>query len=107
VLIGTRRLFDFANQNPKIHLRSSEYTHDPAVLARLESFVAINSAVEVDLTGQVNGEVAHGSYVGAVGGALDFIRAANNSPGGVSLICLPASIGTKVSRIVAKLSGPV
>jgi acyl-CoA hydrolase len=55
----------------------------------------------VDLTGQVNGEVAKGSYVGAVGGALDFIRAANHSPGGASLMLLPAA------RIVEKLSGPV
>jgi acyl-CoA hydrolase len=63
--------------------------------------VAVNSAVEVDLTGQVNAEVARGSYVGAVGGALDFIRAANQSPGGVALICLPSN------RVVKKLSGPV
>jgi acetyl-CoA hydrolase len=77
------------------------------VLGKLQRFVAINSAVEVDLTGQVNGEIAGGSYVGAVGGALDFIRAANQSPGGVSLVCLPSSVGTRVSRIVAKLSGPV
>ena len=72
-----------------------------ASLAALERFVAINSAVEVDLTGQVNGELARGSYVGAVGGALDFIRAANASPGGVSIIALPAA------RVVEKLSGPV
>jgi len=55
----------------------------------------------VDLTGQVNGELARGSYVGAVGGALDFIRAANQSPGGVAIVCLPAN------RVVKKLSGPV
>ena len=69
--------------------------------AGIERFVAINSAVEVDLTGQVNGEVAGGSYVGAVGGALDFVRAANASPGGVSIVVLPAK------RIVERLSGPV
>ena len=61
----------------------------------------------MDLTGQVNAEVAGGSYVGAVGGALDFIRAANQSPGGVSLVCLPSSVGDKASRIVSRLSGPV
>ncbi len=107
VLLGTKKLFDFAHQNPKVQLRPSDYTHDPRVLARIERFVAINSAVEVDLTGQVNAEVANGSYVGAVGGALDFIRAANHSPGGVSLIVLPSSVDTRVSRIVSKLSGPV
>ena len=56
------------------------------MLGALQKFVAINSAVEVDLTGQVNAEVAKGSYLGAVGGALDFIRAATFSPGGVSLL---------------------
>ena len=63
--------------------------------------MAINSAVEVDLTGQVNAEVAKGSYLGAVGGALDFMRAATFSPGGASLLLLPAA------RIVKTLSGPV
>lgn len=101
MLIGTRKLFDFARDNPAIRLRSTEYTHDPRVLAGIARFVAINSAVEVDLTGQVNAEVAKGSYLGAVGGALDFIRAANHSPGGVSLLLLPAA------RIVKALSGPV
>ncbi|HVP09018.1 MAG TPA: acetyl-CoA hydrolase/transferase C-terminal domain-containing protein [Burkholderiales bacterium] len=100
-LIGTRRLFDFARDNPAIRLRSTEHTHDARILAGLERFVAINSAVEVDLTGQVNAEVAGGSYLGAVGGALDFIRAANASPGGVSLLLVPAA------RVVQSLSGPV
>jgi acetyl-CoA hydrolase len=101
MLIGSRRLFDFARDNPGIRLRSTEYTHDPRVLASLPRFVAINSAVEVDLTGQVNAEIAKGSYLGAVGGALDFIRAASQSPDGVSLLLLPAA------RIVKTLSGPV
>jgi len=101
VLMGTRKLFDFAHRNPAIRLRSTEYTHNPRVLAGIERFVAINSAVEVDLTGQVNAEVAKGSYLGAVGGALDFIRAANQSPGGVSLMLIPAS------RVVERLQGPV
>jgi len=100
-LMGTRRLFEHARENPALRLRSSEYTHDPRVLGRLERFVAINSAVEVDLTGQVNAEVARGSYLGAVGGALDFVRAANHSPGGVSLMLIPAG------RIVETLQGPV
>jgi len=107
VLLGTQKLFDFAHRNPKLRLRSSDYTHDPRVLGGIARFVAINSAVEVDLTGQVNAEVAGGSYVGAVGGALDFIRAANHSPGGVSIVALPSAAGGKASRIVARLSGPV
>jgi len=100
-LMGSQRLFDWARDNRSLRLCSSDITHGAATLAGLERFVAINSAVEVDLTGQVNGEVAAGSYVGAVGGALDFIRAANQSSGGVSIVALPAS------RIVERLSGPV
>jgi acyl-CoA hydrolase len=96
MLIGSRRLFDFARENERVRLRSSEYTHHAEVLARQPGFVAVNSAVEVDFTGQVNGEMAGSSYVGAVGGALDFVRAAS-----VSLTLLPAS------RVVEKLSGPV
>lgn len=107
VLFGGRRLFDYAHENPALRVCSVEHTHDPRTLARFERFVAINSAVEVDLTGQVNAEVAGGSYVGAVGGALDFIRAANQSPGGASIVVLPSSLGAKRSRIVARLSGPV
>ena len=107
VLMGSSVLFDFARCNPLVQLRSCEYTHHPAVLAGIERFVAVNSAVEVDLTGQVNAEIAGGSYVGAIGGQLDFVRAANLSPGGASLICLPSSAGRKTSRIVARLSGPV
>ena len=100
-LMGTPRLFAWARDNPRLRLCSSDVTHGAASLAGIERFVAINSAVEVDLGGQVNGEVARGSYVGAVGGALDFVRAANQSAGGVSLTVLPAS------RIVERLSGPV
>jgi acetyl-CoA hydrolase len=100
-LMGSQRLFDWAHENPMLRLRSSDYTHGPAVLGRMERFVAVNSAVEADFTGQVNGELARGSYVGAVGGALDFIRAANQSAGGASIVVLPAS------RVVEKLSGPV
>jgi acyl-CoA hydrolase len=100
-LIGSQRLFDWARENPALRLRSSDHTHGAAALGAIERFVAINSAVEVDLTGQVNGEVAGESYVGAVGGALDFVRAANASPGGVSIVVLPAK------RVVERLSGPV
>jgi acetyl-CoA hydrolase len=100
-LMGTHKLFEHARENPRLRVRSIEYTHNPRVLGAIERFVAINSAIEVDFTGQVNAEVAKGSYLGAVGGALDFIRAVNHSPGGVSLMLLPSS------RIVQKLQGPV
>ena len=70
--------------------------------------MAINSAIEVDLTGQVNAEVAAGAYVGAVGGAMDFLRGAARSRGGLPIVALPSTVGQGASsRIVAALSGPV
>ena len=106
VLMGSTRLHRYAHHNPALQMRGTDYTHDPDVLASLPRFVAINSAVEVDLSGQVNAEVAAGCYVGAVGGAVDFVRGAQRSRGGVPIIALPATAGAH-SRIVATLSGPV
>jgi len=106
VLMGTRRLFDHVHRNPAVSLRPIGYTHDPELLSAHPRFVAINSAIEVDLTGQVNAEVAGGRYVGAVGGGGEFLRAAARSVGGVPIIALPATAGTR-SRIVDRLSGPV
>jgi acyl-CoA hydrolase len=107
-LIGTKRIYDFAHQNPRISVRSSAYTHDAGVLSRLRNLVTINSAVEVDLTGQVNAEQSGTHYLGGTGGQVDFVRAGNRSPGGHSIIALPASAkGGKVSRIAVNLSGPV
>jgi acetyl-CoA hydrolase len=106
IMFGSRTLHDFAHRNPQIQFRSSSYTHGPGVLAQIERFTAINSAVEVDLSGQINAEVAAGVYVGAVGGAVDFLRAAHYSRGGLPIVALPSTAG-KHSRIVAKLNGPV
>lgn len=106
VLMGSTRLHRYAHRNPALQMRGTDYTHDPDVLASLPRFVAINSALEVDLSGQVNAEVAAGCYVGAVGGAVDFVRGAQRSRGGVPIIALPATAGAH-SRIVATLSGPV
>jgi len=106
VLAGTSRLMKWADGNPALMMRSTRYTHDPQVLASIERFVAINSAVEVDLTGQINAEVAAGHYVGAVGGAPAFLRGAAASRGGLPIIALPSLAGD-ASRIVPALSGPV
>jgi acetyl-CoA hydrolase len=106
VLIGTGRLFAFADGNPAVALRETGYTHDPVVLAEQPRLVTINAAVEVDLTGQVNSEVAGRRYVGAVGGCLDFTRAAHLSVGGLPIIALRSTAGGN-STIVTRLSGPV
>lgn len=106
ILMGGARLRRWANQNPQLQLRETGYTHHPEVLARIDKFVAINSGIEVDLTGQINAEVAGGVYMGAVGGAMDFLRGAARSKGGLPILALPSTAKAN-SRIVAQLSGPV
>jgi acyl-CoA hydrolase len=106
LLAGGPVLMRWADNNSTLALRPTSYTHRHAILASIDRFVAINSAIEVDLTGQVNAEVAGGRYVGAVGGASAFLRGALESKGGLPIIALPATAGAN-SRIVAQLSGPV
>lgn len=109
VAMGGRTLYACIHRNAAIQFRSVGYTHAAHVLAGIDCFAAINSAVEVDLTGQVNTEVARGIYVGAVGGVLDFLRGAHRSRGGLPIVAMPATAGAgphKTSRIVVSLSGP-
>jgi acyl-CoA hydrolase len=107
-LIGTQRLYDFAHRNTAIRMCSTDYTHGGAVLAGINGLVAINSALEVDLTGQVNAEQSGDAYLGGTGGQVDFGRAAVRSQGGRSIMALPATAKNgAVSRIVMTLSGPV
>ncbi|MCP5396013.1 MAG: acetyl-CoA hydrolase/transferase family protein [Sphingomonadaceae bacterium] len=107
-LIGTRRLYDFADRNKEIRMCATSYTHDAAVLAQLSRLVTINSALEVDLTGQVNAEASGSNYFGGTGGQVDFVRAGARSPGGHAIIALSATArkGT-LSKIVTDVSGPV
>ena len=105
MLMGTRRLYGFAERNPLIELRSPRYTHDTVVLGHFRRFIAINSALEIDLTGQANTETAAGRNIGLVGGQMDFVRAANRAPEGRSIIALPStSRDRRHSRIVARLA---
>lgn len=107
-LLGTRRLYDFAHRNPALILKPLTFTHNVELLAQIDRFTSFNSAIEIDLTGQVNAEVAGGVYIGAVGGQVDYVRAARRSRGGRSIIALPATArGGSVSRIVATLTTPV
>jgi acyl-CoA hydrolase len=105
LLLGAKALIARAAVDKSIRLRDTCYTHDPAVLAAQHALVAVNSAVEVDLTGQANVEVAAGRYVGGIGGAADFLRGAARSEGGLPVLALPSTAGA-ASRIVARLSGP-
>jgi acyl-CoA hydrolase len=107
-LIGTKRLYDFAHRNPRIRMCATTYTHNAAVLAQLTKLVTINSALEVDLTGQVNAEQSGAAYMGGTGGQVDFVRAGSRSLGGHSIIALSATAKDgAVSRICVNLSGPV
>jgi acyl-CoA hydrolase len=107
-LWGTDRLYRFVHRNPAILLSSIRTTHAPETLARLARLVSINSAIEVDLTGQVNAEQVGADYIGAIGGQVDFVRAGGRASEGCSIIALASSTrGGTVSKIVAKLDGPV
>lgn len=107
-LYGSQRLCDYANRNPYLMMRRGRYTHGADVLRNFRRFFAINSALEVDLTGQVGSEASDGKYIGAVGGQVNFHRAGFESPEGRAIITLGATAGkAKRPRIVPKLSGPV
>jgi len=107
-LLGSQELYDFVNDNADVLVEPVTYTHDPKILAGFDCFVAVNSAIEVDLTGQINAEVIGANYVGTIGGQTDFVRGALASQRGRSIIALPSVAGKSgVSRIVSKLNGPV
>jgi acetyl-CoA hydrolase len=106
-VIGTRRLYEWVDDNPLIELHPTEYINDPFVIAQNDRMVAINSAIEVDLTGQICADSIGPKMYSGVGGQLDFIYGASRSRGGVPIIALPSTTtlrdGTTVSRIVAML----
>ena len=103
--MGTRRLFDFLHDNVLVNMESSAVVHDPDVIAQIDRFVAVNSALEIDLTGQVTAESLGPRQVAGIGGQFDFVLGASRSRGGVSVIAMPSTgrDGT-VSRIVTRLS---
>ncbi len=106
-MLGTKRLYDWSDDNPLIELHRTEYVNDPFVIAQNERMVAINSAIEVDLTGQVCADSIGPKLYSGVGGQLDFIYGASRSKNGVPIIALPSTTtlkdGTMVTRIAALL----
>jgi 4-hydroxybutyrate CoA-transferase len=99
---GSRRLYDFVDDNPFVELYSADHTYDTAVIRRNDNVVAVNSALEVDLSGQVVADSIGFRMYSRIGGQMDFMRGAALSPGGVPVIALPSTTsGGKVSRIVA------
>ncbi len=107
-LIGSDRLFRWADRNPALRMADASVTHNEGVLTSLSRLVTINSAIEVDITGQVNAEGSGDSYLGGTGGQVDYVRAGARSAGGRSIIALSATAkGGALSKIVTQLNGPV
>jgi acyl-CoA hydrolase len=103
-LLGTRRIFDFAHDNPAFELHTTAYVNDPFRIAQHDRMVAINSAIEVDLSGQVCSDSIGSLPYSGIGGQVDFIRGAARSKGGVPIIALPSTAKDgRVSRIVPAL----
>lgn len=105
-VIGGAKIRRFLHDNPAVELHPIESTHGPAALAALENLVAINSALEVDIRGQVNAEIAGGRYLGGIGGQVDYMTAASSQTRGLSIIAIPSTDAkTGRSRIVPTLEG--
>ena len=103
-MLGTRRIFDFIHNNPAFEFHPTQYINDPFVIAQNERMIAINSAIQVDLTGQVCADSMGAKPYSGFGGQLDFIRGAARSKGGKPIIALPSTAKKgAVSRIVPVL----
>jgi acyl-CoA hydrolase/GNAT superfamily N-acetyltransferase len=104
-VMGTKRLYDYLNNNPFFEFHPVDYTNDPFVIAQNDKMVAINSAMEIDLTGQVCADSRGYQFYSGIGGQLDFIRGAARSEGGKPIIVLPSTRKNEtISRIVPHLS---
>ncbi|HEX7152134.1 MAG TPA: acetyl-CoA hydrolase/transferase C-terminal domain-containing protein [Thermoanaerobaculia bacterium] len=100
--VGSKRLYNFVDDNPYVHFYACDHTNDTAVIRKNENVVAVNSALEVDLSGQVVADSLGFRIYSGIGGQMDFMRGAALSPGGVPIIALPSTAaGGRASRIVA------
>jgi 4-hydroxybutyrate CoA-transferase len=105
-IMGTRRLYDYVHDNPFIELHPTEYINDPFIIAQNDRMVALNSAIEVDLSGQVCADSIGPRFYSGVGGQVDFIYGASRSRGGKPIIALPSTLelkGQKLTKIVPML----
>lgn len=103
-IFGSHALYDFVADNPIIEMHPTDYTNDPFIIAQHDDMISINSAIEVDLTGQVTADSIGPRFYSGVGGQVDFVRGAARSNGGKPIIALPSTAkGGEVSRIVAQL----
>lgn len=104
-MLGTKALYEWADDNPLIEMHRTEYVNDPFVIAQNERMVAVNSAIEVDLTGQVCADSIGPKLYSGVGGQLDFIYGASRSKGGVPVIALPSTATLKDGKLVTRIAG--
>jgi 4-hydroxybutyrate CoA-transferase len=102
-LMGSRSFYDWVDDNPMIEMRTVDYTNNPYIIAQNKNMIAINSALEVDLLGQVCADTLGPKQFSGVGGQLDFVRGARMSEGGKAIIALPSSAKGGISRIVSTL----
>jgi acetyl-CoA hydrolase len=103
-VLGTKRSYNFIDNNPIFEFHPQEYVNDPFIIAQNNKMVAINSAIEIDLTGQVCSDSIGTKFYSGIGGQVDFIRGATKSEGGKPIIALPSSAkGGQISRIVPTL----
>ncbi len=102
-LMGTKKLYDYVDDNPFIEMRTADYVNDVSIIRQNRKMVAINSAVEVDLSGQVCADSIGTKLYSGVGGQVDFIRGASLSEGGKAIIALPSTTKSGISRIVPYL----
>lgn len=102
-LAGSKRLYDYVDDNPFVEMRSSDYVNDVSVIKQNPKMVAINSAIEVDVTGQVCADSIGNKMYSGVGGQMDYIRGASLSDGGKAIIALPSITNKGISRIVPSL----
>lgn len=103
-LMGTQKLYDFVHHNPDVEMRSVDYVNDPYIVGQHDQMISINSAIQVDLMGQVNAEMIGSKQFSGIGGQVDFVRGASRSVGGKSIIALPSTAANgKISRITAEL----
>lgn len=101
--VGTQKLYDFIDDNPNIHFKEAAYTNDTAIIRKNPKVTAINSAIEIDLTGQVCADTIGKYQYSGVGGQMDFIRAASLSEGGKAIIAMPSVTNKGISKIVPYL----
>ncbi|MDZ7691764.1 MAG: acetyl-CoA hydrolase/transferase C-terminal domain-containing protein [Balneolaceae bacterium] len=101
--MGSQKLYDFVDDNPQVAMLDVEYVNDTAVIRKNPKVTAINSAVEVDLTGQICADSIGTRQYSGVGGQMDFIRGASLSKGGKPIIALPSTTSKGISRIVPYL----